>query len=165
MTELRHAYITSPARGLKVSMTKENASPGLTACFRVVRSDRPALGAGKPLWHGPATIEIATDKPDAPFAIVAPGIDFTVDAKQPFLLVEITSGPSYGAVHCEQPLMTWERRHQLPAPNGLHGPYPNIETAMKVDSATGTALRLTSNFEVGYLIRVWLFPTSPFQSF
>lgn len=158
MTTLRYAYTTGPARGLKVDITSDTASTGLTACFRALRADRHSLGAGKPFWQGVATIQAEPVKPDGKpgelYAIVAPTIDFQPDAKQPYVLVEITSGPSYGAVHCEHPSQTWEKRHLPPTLGGLHGPYLDVETVMRQDRAglIGLALTGNTNVEWGWLV-------------
>jgi hypothetical protein len=151
MTKLRNDY-TTPGRGLRVSIAKDSVVAGSGACFRVLRADRPSLGAGKELWHGAAKIESGTGASAPLNAVVAPNVEFKVDEKSPFLLVEITSGPSYGAVNCEQPLKTWEQRHLDPGPSGLHGPYRDIDAAMKQDGAGLLALRLTKNVEIGYLV-------------
>jgi hypothetical protein len=151
MTKLRNDY-TTPGHGLRVSMARDSVMAGVGVCFRVLRADRPSLGAGKELWHGVAGIESGTDASAPHYAVVAPGVEFEVDEKNPFLLVEVTSAPSYGAISCEQPMKTWQQRHLDPAPSGLHGPHRDIDAAMKDDAASLIALRLTSNVEISYLV-------------
>jgi hypothetical protein len=155
MTQLRNDSSVI-GRGLKVSIERANGVAGLGGCFRVVRADRASLVGAKELWHGFAKIESGADATQSLTALVAPKTEFPVDPALPFLLVEFTSGPSYGAVHCEQPSKAspWLARHLTPKPNGLHGPYKDIDLAMTTDPAGRIALDITaqSNYEAGYMV-------------
>lgn len=149
MLSLKTNHLT-PVGGVRVTIAPDSAMPGTTACFRLLRADRPALGAGTEIWQGVGRIEAGAD-PAAPLhAMLADKVSLEVDAKKPFLLLEVTSAPSYGAVSCEQPLPTWEQRHRRPAPNGWHGPYPRTDVA--VVPAGEIALGMTADMECGFAI-------------
>ena len=142
--------------GLRVTLPN-GAAPGSTLAFRLLRAASPVIDAGAiEIWprgaSGDAVIQPGEAGGATPYAIVAKGVDLTPDPSHPILLVEVTSAPAAGPVHCEQPLKTWLRSQLTPHPDGLHGPYDTADIA--VQGATGEiALRLTLNeVEHGFLV-------------
>jgi len=153
LTELKMAE----GGGLKVSIDKGKAKSGVSAGFRVLRSETDTIGQGaQEVWSGQAAIEsdAASD-----YAIVARGINLAPDSSHPFLLVDTTPNPSQAPASCEQPLREWLPRQKEPEPNGLHGPYGSLIDLIKQDSAglialqrTGLSSQSTGLSEWGFVI-------------
>jgi hypothetical protein len=137
MTELHMA----PGGGLKVSIAKGSATPGARVRFRAWRVLADG-SAAQPIWSGEATVSSEAD--GSLYAVVARGVNLAVDAKRPFLRVDVDPGSgSRGPVSCEQPT-GWEPRHLEPDNlNGLHGPYrvTGVAEAVAGDPATCIAFQ------------------------
>ena len=141
--------------GLRVTLVKGSATPGTTVSFRVLRAEKPVIDAGaKEVWPrgkpGGAVIQLAEEPDASPYALIAEGVDLTPDPLHPYLLVEASSGPSAGPVHCEQPLLIWLPRQRNPAPSGLHGPYRSADAAVLATRAI--ALERTAANEAAFLV-------------
>ena len=140
--------------GLRVTLAKGSVTPGQSVGFRVLRAEPNT--AAKQIWPAPgkrgdAVVQAPEEPGAAPYAIVAQeGVDLTPDPIQPFLVVQVTSGPSAGPVHCEQPLLVWLPRQRKPAPSGLHGPYRSTDAA--VLATRPIALERTAKNEAAFLV-------------
>lgn len=142
---------SAPAGGLTVLIAQEGASRGDSVRFRLLRSAQQTIDAtAQEVWSGDAVIGPGPNNSVNYRTHIADGAPLTADAARPYLLIEVTSKPAQGPVHCEQPLPDWLPRHQNPAPSGLHGPYANVEAALSV--AGSLALQLTSSAEYGFLV-------------
>jgi len=151
------------AAGVSVTIANNTAMPGDRIAFRVLRAAQPTMDAtAMEIWAGEATLERGPASEAHPVARIAQGAALAPDAARPFLIVEATGVPNKGPVQCEQALPEWLPRHQNP-PNGLHGPYPNVEQAVSV--AGSLALQLTSNVEYGFVVvRDWRQPTGHYYA-
>ena len=128
--------------GLLVSIAPTSAKEGDIVTFSVSPSSKATPDGSPAFWERPAKIVKGSTDLRAVVAWDA-GVHLTTDWLQPFLVVDTTSQRSQGPVHCEQPTRKWEDRHKQPVPNGLHGPYPDVDTAALADHASVIAMQRT----------------------
>jgi hypothetical protein len=138
-----------------VTLAKGSAVPGSTVSLRVLRAEKPVIDAqATEVWprgkSGEVVVQAGTDPDANPYVVVAHGVDLTPEPVSPYLLVEATSAPSAGPVHCEQPLLIWLPRQRRPTPSGLHGPYRSADAA--VLASRPIAMEHTAANEAAFLV-------------